>query len=123
MARKAAVEEESAVETVKDPTLCDCGCGGETRGGRYLPGHDAKHRSNLLQAHDLGDAGATEDLFRHGFYTAETLAARADKGGDAESRKAARVEAKVTRIDAKIAALMDEREALLVTALREEEAS
>lgn len=24
---------------------CGCGCGGRTKGGRYLPGHDAKHHA------------------------------------------------------------------------------
>lgn len=27
---------------------CECGCGGNTRGGRFLPGHDAKLKSQLL---------------------------------------------------------------------------
>jgi hypothetical protein len=27
---------------------CECGCGGTTRGGRFLPGHDAKLKSQLL---------------------------------------------------------------------------
>lgn len=26
----------------KAPKACSCGCGGETRGGRFIPGHDAK---------------------------------------------------------------------------------
>ncbi len=29
---------------------CLCGCGGNTKGGRYLPGHDAKHKSALIRA-------------------------------------------------------------------------
>ncbi len=27
--------------------LCECGCGGETKGGKFLPGHDQKLRSKL----------------------------------------------------------------------------
>jgi len=27
---------------------CKCGCGGNPLWGEYLPGHDAKHRSNLV---------------------------------------------------------------------------
>lgn len=27
----------------KAPRPCTCGCGGWTRGGRYIPGHDARH--------------------------------------------------------------------------------
>jgi hypothetical protein len=29
------------------PRLCDCGCGGMTRGGWYLSGHDQKLRSAI----------------------------------------------------------------------------
>jgi len=29
----------------KTPRPCTCGCGGQTRGGRFLPGHDAKFHS------------------------------------------------------------------------------
>jgi hypothetical protein len=29
------------------PKLCDCGCGGMTKGGWYLPGHDQKLRSAI----------------------------------------------------------------------------
>lgn len=28
---------------------CRCGCGGRTKGGRYLPGHDAKHKGILMR--------------------------------------------------------------------------
>ena len=27
---------------------CECGCGETTRGGRWAPGHDAKHKSALF---------------------------------------------------------------------------
>jgi hypothetical protein len=27
--------------------ICACGCGGETKGGNFLPGHDQKLRKNL----------------------------------------------------------------------------
>ena len=27
--------------------ICACGCGGETRGGVFLPGHDQRLRSNI----------------------------------------------------------------------------
>lgn len=32
----------------KYPRPCGCGCGGTTKGGNYLPGHDAKHMSRIL---------------------------------------------------------------------------
>jgi hypothetical protein len=27
---------------------CQCGCGGHTKGGRFLPGHDAKLKKELI---------------------------------------------------------------------------
>ena len=32
------------------PKPCKCGCGGTTKGGVWLPGHDAKHLSKVLAA-------------------------------------------------------------------------
>jgi hypothetical protein len=32
----------------KTPKACACGCGGMTRGGTWLPGHDAKALSRML---------------------------------------------------------------------------
>ena len=29
------------------PRSCNCGCGGQTKGGRYLPGHDQKLRTAI----------------------------------------------------------------------------
>jgi hypothetical protein len=31
-----------AARKPKPPKPCECGCGGQTRGGRFLPGHDAR---------------------------------------------------------------------------------
>lgn len=33
---------------VSAPRPCMCGCGGITKGGRFLPGHDARLKSQLL---------------------------------------------------------------------------
>ena len=27
--------------------MCECGCGGQTRGGAFLPGHDQRLRAGL----------------------------------------------------------------------------
>lgn len=54
-ARKAAKE---ALRMPKPGNDCECGCGGITGGGRYLPGHDAKHKSALITAAMAGDEGA-----------------------------------------------------------------
>ena len=40
--------------------LCECGCGGETKTGKFLPGHDQKLRSQIED--DLGGLLALRDL-------------------------------------------------------------
>ena len=40
----------------KVPQECECGCDSKTKGGRFLPGHDAKLKSQLLQAIKTGPA-------------------------------------------------------------------
>lgn len=37
--------------------ICDCGCGGKTKGGKFLPGHDQKLRSAIEKA-----AGGLENV-------------------------------------------------------------
>lgn len=71
------LENEMADEKTKerkprksDPKECLCGCGGTTKGGRFLPGHDAKLKSQLMNAYRAADtdkerraiAGRFEDL-------------------------------------------------------------
>ena len=45
---------------------CGCGCGATVR-RRYLPGHDAKHRSKLLAELRAGDREAGDELERLGW--------------------------------------------------------
>ena len=53
----------------KPPTKeCECGCGAEVR-SRYLPGHDAKHKSALINRALEGDAAATRELRKRGWQT------------------------------------------------------
>jgi len=40
---------------VRTARPCLCSCGGTTRGGRFLPGHDAKLRSELVAQIKKGD--------------------------------------------------------------------
>ncbi len=49
-------------KTKSDPKPCGCGCGEMTRGGDFLPGHDARFRGRLLTAIDAGDESAIEAL-------------------------------------------------------------
>jgi predicted nuclease with RNAse H fold len=45
---------------------CGCGCGAPVR-RRYLPGHDAKHRSMLLAQMRAGNSSAADELQRLGW--------------------------------------------------------
>ena len=45
---------------------CGCGCGAPAR-RRYLPGHDAKHKSRLLAEMRAGSASAADELQRLGW--------------------------------------------------------
>lgn len=59
--RRIRVEAEikppkvKAPKAIKDPTPCTCGCGGLTKGGRFLPGHDARFHARVkaLEAQGL----------------------------------------------------------------------
>jgi hypothetical protein len=45
--------------------VCGCGCGGRTKGGRYIPGHDAKHKGRLMRTvfyDPEGPAGEAAEL-------------------------------------------------------------
>lgn len=55
---------------------CRCGCGGVTRGGAWLPGHDSKRRSALLRRFDGDSRSAGEELIRLGWYDKEQLRIR-----------------------------------------------
>lgn len=54
---KAKAEKKSPV-----PKKCLCGCGGVTKGGRFLVGHDAKLKSALVGKAKKGDVKAVDRL-------------------------------------------------------------
>ena len=41
---------------------CVCGCGGTTKGGDFLPGHDARHKSALFREARAGNAEALAEI-------------------------------------------------------------
>lgn len=41
---------------------CECGCKTATKGGRFLPGHDAKLKSKLVGAVRDGDKAAAKRM-------------------------------------------------------------
>ena len=58
----------------KTPQSCGCGCGGQTKGGRYLPGHDAKHKGILIKkakARGPDSIQAGQELVDRGWKTQE----------------------------------------------------
>lgn len=46
-AEKAVNDKPKRVAAVKEGRDCECGCGDKPKGGRFLPGHDAKLHSRL----------------------------------------------------------------------------
>ncbi len=44
--RMATTPKERAAK-VKTPQNCLCGCGGQTKGGRFIPGHDARYHARI----------------------------------------------------------------------------
>lgn len=82
----------------RTPRECECGCGGMTGGGRFIPGHDSKMKSRLLGEYDEGSAEAGATLIEKGWYTQEQLDGRAAK---AAAKEAARLEREVAREQAR----------------------
>jgi hypothetical protein len=66
---EAASGRRSGLHAVRRPPVeetghaCGCGCGAPVR-RRYLPGHDAKHRSRLLAEMRAGSGPAADELQR-----------------------------------------------------------
>jgi hypothetical protein len=59
--------QEPRVRVVRPATgSCVC-CGGATRGGRFLPGHDARYKSTLRRRAKDGDVQAQAELEQRGW--------------------------------------------------------
>ena len=77
--RRSTGASPSPSGTVSSPALCGCGCGVIVR-RRYLPGHDARHREDLIRRALRGDASAEAALHDLGWgKLLEDRAARARK--------------------------------------------
>jgi len=48
-------EDRKTPREGRTPRRCMCSCGGMTKGGRFLPGHDARLRSELVAQINKGD--------------------------------------------------------------------
>ena len=110
--------EEKKPKGRKAKPARECGCGAMTRGGEWAIGHDMRAKSRLLKAFDAGDEAAGAELVERGWRTEAALAARkvdgpkARKVASAQERRAA----KIAKLLDRIAALVDERDALLAEA-------
>ena len=72
-------------------TECECGCGGATKGGRFLPGHDAKLKKALVEAAMNGSKRAETKLEKLGwkkFLDAKREKVTATRKPDAKPAKA-----------------------------------
>lgn len=63
---KVTAEKAPRVRAAKEPKECLCGCGGMTKGGRFLPGHDARYhaaqkKAAAAAAGEQSEAAAAED--------------------------------------------------------------
>lgn len=47
LAKPDKPKKVAAEKVVKEPKNCVCGCGGQTKGGNFLPGHDARFHSRV----------------------------------------------------------------------------
>lgn len=81
------------------PKPCECGCGDETRGGRFIPGHDSKLKAwmirverGLIKIADIEDEGtrnAVKKAMRIGGSVVEAKPKKAPKQGKPKREKSA----------------------------------
>lgn len=58
--KKAKAEKAPRTRAAKEPKECKCGCGGMTKGGMFLPGHDARfHAAEKKAAAEAAGAAET----------------------------------------------------------------
>lgn len=78
----------------KAPQQCACGCGGETRGGRFIPGHDARLHGWALRVTrglvTLADVEKSDGAGTRKAVAAHIAAGGGDKSAAAANPKAGR---------------------------------
>jgi len=77
---------------IKEPKMpqCECGCGDVTKGGRFLPGHDAKLKKSLIESALEGSKRAATKLEKLGwtkFLAAKQEGLAKGKGNATAARK------------------------------------
>lgn len=63
----AKAKRKRAAKPAQEPRKCGCGCGGMTRGGEFLPGHDMRLKSRLKKAAAEGNEKAKAELRQRGW--------------------------------------------------------
>jgi hypothetical protein len=58
----------AAPKVAKPKPFCECGCGGQTGGGHFIPGHDAKLKSRLFSEARNGSTEAVAELHKRNWY-------------------------------------------------------
>lgn len=98
----------STAKAKAEPKTCGCGCGELTRGGDFLPGHDARFRGRLLTAVDAGgpegEAAITALLARPTLLHGATEAELRERLGSEQRQREAKVAREAERRQAKTAA-------------------
>jgi hypothetical protein len=105
---RVSVAREAKASTPKE---CECGCGGMTRGGKFIPGHDSKMKSRLLQELSNPETrqAAADTMIERGWATQEQIdqklenadrkvAAAAEKAQERERKAQEKEDARVARI-------------------------
>lgn len=92
MPETATAEPKAKVDKTKP---CECGCGGRTKGGKFLPGHDAKHKSALQRKALDGDKAAVKELADRNWPEAKPKASAKDKADAKAAAKTASAAKKV----------------------------
>jgi hypothetical protein len=82
---KQTTPKAKATPKAKEPRNCLCGCGGQTKGGRFIPGHDARFHSRIKTL--MGQFGLGHD-------EAEKIASKGPLTGKYAVKPAAKAEAK-----------------------------
>ncbi|WP_454175063.1 hypothetical protein [Gordonia sputi] len=70
----------------KAPAACACGCSEVTSGGRYRPGHDARHAGNLVRAVLAGQVEMADALDA---VASDALRAKITRGVERAAQKGA----------------------------------
>lgn len=69
----------------KTPKLCNCGCGEMTRGGQFIPGHDAKLLSAIVNS--VGGIANLRDIVEEANYRTNIIGESGHTNKTVDSRK------------------------------------